>query len=188
MADLLPSGSWADKAGDALTGGIEDATNNEQVQDAATVINTAQEYPNASPEWLRNHGYPEAAAYRAAQLDGPDNPVEAIIDVPADAVNATLGTGNNLGLFGEIDRHLDYRALTGEVDPDGDAWAEPGPDTTGLVGAVRAAAGQADAAGEDASNAAQNIVFANKLTMALAALAVIYVVGQLVDVQAGGAA
>ena len=188
VTDLLPSGSWADQLGDAVTGATSDVASSESVQDGAAVINTAQQYPNASPEWLREQGYTEAAEYRAAQLDGPDNPVEAVLDVPADAVNATFGTGNNLGLFGEIDRHLDYRALTGEVDPGSDEWAEPGPNTTGFSGAMAALGGQAGAAGDDAAEAAQQAVFGNRLVLLVVLFGGMYVAGQLFDINLGGAA
>lgn len=53
---------------------------------------------------------------------------ERVIDVPADAVNATTGTGENLGWFGTIDRKLDPRSAYIEEDE----WAEPSSETDGL--------------------------------------------------------
>jgi len=46
--------------------------------------------------------------------------IDATIDVPADAVNATTGTGENLGWFGTLDRKLDPRGISKEeaADPD----------------------------------------------------------------------
>lgn len=86
---------------------------------------------------------------------GHDDPLTMALDIPADAVNATTGTGEELGFFGEVDKHLDYRSLTGELDPnDPDDWAEPTAETTGLTGAFHAVAGQTAAANEDVNQVA----------------------------------
>jgi len=120
----------------------------------------------------------------------------AILDVPADAVNASTGTGENLGWFGEVDRHLDYRSMTGELDPnDPDDWADPSnEEAQGLSGTWYAVTGQTAAAGEDAADAAGDVtawgfgqLLDNPALMALAALVVVYIVGQLFDVELGGA-
>jgi hypothetical protein len=76
---------------------------------------------------------------------------DRIIDVPADFVNASTGTGENLGWFGVVDRALDYRVWTGEMNVYSPEWANPNDQTTGLSGAVAAAGQQAGAAGEDAA-------------------------------------
>jgi hypothetical protein len=127
------------------------------------------------------------------QGDGNDGVVESVLDVPADAINATTGTGENLGWFGEIDRQLDYRTLTGEMDADSDEWAEPTEETTGISGAFHATAGQTAAAGEDAADAANDVaqfgfaqLFENPALLALAALVSAYVLGQLFDINLGG--
>jgi len=64
----------------------------------------------------------------------------AVLDVPADAVNATLGTGENLGWFGVIDRKMDPRSWGSGPDPD---WADPSDATTGISGFFRGATGAA---------------------------------------------
>lgn len=87
-----------------------------------------------------------------AGTDNEDNNhgiVDSILDIPADALNASTGTGENLGWFGVIDRNLDYRVLTGEMDADSDEWAEPNDQTTGLSGLFAATGQQAGAAAED---------------------------------------
>lgn len=66
--------------------------------------------------------------------NAPD-PVNATLDVPADAANATTGTGENLGWFGKIDRALDPRNV------DDDEWAEPSGSTSGLSGFFQAGTG-----------------------------------------------
>lgn len=81
----------------------------------------------------------------------PSDVSTGLIDIPADAVNAATGTGENLGWFGVIDRRLDYRVLTGEMDADSDEWAEPSDATTGVSGFFAATGQQAGAATEDAA-------------------------------------
>jgi hypothetical protein len=66
---------------------------------------------------------------------------ERIIDVPADAVNATTGTGENLGWFGTIDKKLDPRSV------DDDEWAEPSEANDGLSGFFKAGTGATTALG-----------------------------------------
>jgi len=58
---------------------------------------------------------------------------KAVLDVPADAINAATGTGRNLGFFGDVDRALDPRPDPPDVDPT--------PENTGLSGFLRGAGG-----------------------------------------------
>jgi len=59
---------------------------------------------------------------------------EAVLDVPADAINASTGTGENLGWFGVADRRLDARNLY----KDDVEWAEPTADNDGFWSGVTA--------------------------------------------------
>lgn len=84
-------------------------------------------------------------------VPGPGDAARRVLDIPADAINAATGTGENLGFFGYLDRRLDYRVLTGEMDADSDEWAEPSDATTGISGFFAATGQQAGAATEDAA-------------------------------------
>jgi len=74
-------------------------------------------------------------------LGGAVDVGEAVVDVPADAVNATTGTGQNLGWFGAIDRGLDPRS-PGE-------WADPEEAPGGLSGFFNGATGATTALAGD---------------------------------------
>ena len=75
--------------------------------------------------------------------DAAGTAATAALDVPADAVNATTGTGENLGWFGAIDRGLDPRGISEEEA------AEPSADTTGLSGFFAAGTGSTSELGSD---------------------------------------
>jgi hypothetical protein len=108
--------------------------------------------------------------------DGAGTVATAIADVPADAVNATTGTGENLGWFGVVDRNLDYRVLTGEMDADSDEWAEPSDETMGISGFLAATGQQAGAASEDAGAGLWTILKQSPALLAAAAVVVAVVV------------
>lgn len=86
--------------------------------------------------------------------DGAVNVGERVIDVPADAINATTGTGENLGWFGKIDRALDPRAIAN------DEWAEPSPENDGLSGFFRGGIGATTGLARQTGNVTADPLFA----------------------------
>jgi hypothetical protein len=105
---------------------------------------------------------------------------EDVIDVPADAWNATTGTGENLGWFGEIDRKLDPRSWNGE-DPD---WAEPSEATDGISGFVAGATGATGEIVDEASKGAGASLKRNPKLLALVVVVVLSLLAPYVRVLA----
>lgn len=96
---------------------------------------------------------------------------EAVLDVPADAFNATTGTGQNLGWFGVIDRQADPRSWDGDQSD----WADPSEATTGISGFF---AGATQAGGHvvgEAAEGAGTSLWNQPKVLALAVLAVLVV-------------
>ena len=87
-------------------------------------------------------------------VDSAVNVGEAIVDVPADAVNATTGTGENLGWFGEIDRALDPRNVAD------DEWADPSGATSGLSGFLDAGSGALTSLGSNVGDVTTDPILA----------------------------
>ncbi len=115
----------------------------------------------------------------------PDTYVSAgedVLDVPADAWNATTGTGEDLGWFGELDRALDPRSWDGE-EPD---WAEPSEETDGISGFFAGATGATGEIVNEAAEGAMGPLLRNPALLFLVLLVVLYVFGQAFDVQVGG--
>lgn len=91
---------------------------------------------------------------------GHSDPVTALVDIPADAVNASTGTGKNLGFFGKVDRTLDPRAS--EVGPGKDTFVPPDSEkkeTQGLGAGLKAGLGATGAtAGKGAATVVSGVV------------------------------
>lgn len=114
---------------------------------------------------------------------GPDAYVgfaEDVIDVPADAVNATTGTGENLGWFGVIDRKLDPRSWDGN-EPD---WAEPNDRNTGISGFFAASTQVAGHVTDEAAKGAGPALARNPKLLAVLAVAVLSLLAPYVEVLA----
>jgi hypothetical protein len=90
-----------------------------------------------------------------------------ILDVPADAINATTGTGENTGWFGEFDQQADPRSWNGE-EPD---WAEPSEQTNGISGFFGAATGATGHVVDEASSGAGNALLQTPKFLALLVVA-----------------
>lgn len=106
---------------------------------------------------------------------------ERVLDVPADAVNATTGTGENLGWFGVVDRQLDPRSWSGE-EPD---WAEPSEATTGISGFFAGATGAtSEVADQAATGAGQSLLRTPKVAVLLV-VAALALLAPYVDVLGG---
>jgi hypothetical protein len=112
--------------------------------------------------------------------DAAGTVVTGAIDVPADAINAATGTGNNLGFFGDVDRALDPRNIDEDDVPD------PNPSNTGISGFLRGAGGAAGGGAEQVAGAAGSAVLRSPALLVPALLAVVFVVGQLLNVSVGG--
>ena len=86
-----------------------------------------------------------------------DDAVTGLIDIPADAVNAATGTGEDLGWFGAIDRGLDPRGIARteeeaeRLDLEG-FQAAPTPENTGLSGFFKGTQGATSALAEEATS------------------------------------
>jgi uncharacterized protein YjbJ (UPF0337 family) len=94
---------------------------------------------------------------------------ERALDVPADALNATTGTGENLGWFGEFDRAADPRSWSGE-EPD---WAEPSEQTDGISGLFAGATGATGHVVDEASSGAGNVLLRTPKLLALLVVAIL---------------
>lgn len=78
----------------------------------------------------------------------------AVDDFTHDLYDTTTGSSSNenLGWFGEADKHLDYRSLTGEKDPNNpDEWSQE----SGIDAALASLGQQGAAAAEDVQDASK---------------------------------
>jgi hypothetical protein len=106
----------------------------------------------------------------------------ALVDVPADFLNAATGTGNNLGLAGELDRALDPRDIDQGDVPD------PTPENTGFAGFIRGTFGAGGAAVGEAAQAAAPALLRSPTGLLALVLALVYLFGQLFEINIGGEA
>lgn len=105
---------------------------------------------------------------------------EDVLDVPADAINATTGTGENLGWFGVVDRKLDPRSWDGE-EPD---WAEPSERNDGISGFFAGATQVGGHVTDEATRGAAPALFQSPKLLALLALFVLSLLAPYADLAA----
>lgn len=128
-------------------------------------------------------------------LSDAEHVSNAVWDVPADFFNSISGTGENLGWFGTLDEELDLRVLFGDMETDEfvDPSTEEGQEATAFDALSQQSGfvvtSTAETAGDAAGDVATgffDVVLDNPVLLAITVLVVIYVVGQLFDVDVGG--